>query len=450
MSITVNNLSYTHPDREVLFSGITFSVLSNGRTSLTGNNGTGKSTILKIIAGALPKTGGDISLTGSLCYVPQHSGQYNDITVAEALGIAEKISALDSILAGAGTEEDYNILNEDWDIEDRIAAAFRDWDLKEITVSEKMKNLSGGEKTKIFLAGISLLRPDIIVMDEPTNYLDRKTRKKLYRTIEDSHATILVVSHDRELLNLMDVTLKLTHQGINRYGGNYDFYKTIKDSERQALMDSIAEKEKSLRAARRTASEVLERKLKRDSRGDRKQRQEGVPRIMLKTIKDGAEKSCGNLRDNHTERIETAASEARELRSKLPPSHEMKIKLERSDIHKGKLLVFAKDINISYESEKPLWKNPLSVKIFSGDRIHISGDNGSGKSTLLRIITGELEPQCGTVERGTSSFIYVDQEYSFIDSSCTVIGQLEKFNTGDRPDHIVKTELHRFLFSETT
>lgn len=445
MSIVVNGLSYRHPDREELFSGISFSVTANNSTSLIGNNGTGKSTVLKIIAGQLRQYEGNISVEGTVYYIPQHFGQFNNMTVAETMGIDKKVCALNNILGGNGTDEDYEILNDEWN-EERSRTSLNSLGLEHISLQDSLNNLSGGKKTKVFLAGIEIYHPDNILMDEPTNHLDRTSRERLYKFIVETKKTILLVSHDRELLNLMDATLELTSNGVHRYGGNYDLYKEIKDTETEALIESIGEKEKKLRLARRTASEVMDRKQKQDLRGEKQKKREGVPRIMMKTLKDNAEKSYNNLADKHAEKIENTAAEIRKLRAKLAPGHDMKVKIEQSELHKGKVLFSAEDINFSYSGDNYLWKHPLSVKIFSGDRIQLCGDNGSGKTTLLKIIMNYLQPSCGIVQRTEFSHIYLDQEYSLIDPVLTVIEQVDKFNTTNIHDHIIKTELHRYLF----
>ena len=221
--LTLQNISYTHPNKDLLFSVINLTVNNYEKTALIGNNGVGKSTLLKIIAGELQPSSGQISIEVEPYYVPQIFGQFNHLTIAQALRIEDKLNALKEILNGNTIEENFNLLNDDWTIEDRCTEALSYWQLNDLDLSQKMEVLSGGQKTKVFLAGISIHRPEIILMDEPSNHLDLLGRRMLYDFIKTTSSSLIVVSHDRELLNLLNIVYELSKRGLTVYGGNYDF-----------------------------------------------------------------------------------------------------------------------------------------------------------------------------------------------------------------------------------
>mgnify|MGYP002568764048 FL=1 len=127
----------------------------------------------------------------------------------------------------------------------------------------------------------------------------------------------------------------------------------------------------------------------------------------------------------------------------------LKTDFNASALHPGKILLTARDINFTYEISF-LWKAPLSFQLKSGDRIRIEGDNGSGKTTLLKLVTGELLPASGTLERTAFSYIYLNQEYSIICNQLTVLQQAESFNVRALPEHEIKIRLNRFLFPATS
>ena len=448
--IQINNLSYIHSDHTPLFEGVSFSVAPHQKIALIGPNGSGKSTLLRLIASRNKPTSGEIVHSGNIYYVPQHFGQYNALTIAGALGIEPKINALHAILSGDLSETNYDILQDDWNIEERASAALETWGLAGFGLSQPLASLSGGEKTRVFLSGISIHEPELIALDEPSNHLDRNSRKQLYELIETNPAAMIVVSHDRTLLNLLDTTLELGPKGVTLYGGNYEFYKEQKEMHLQALQERMEDREKSLRTAQKTAREAAERKARQDARGDKKAKQAGIPRIMLKTIADGAAASGKKLREVHAEKITGISEELKNLREQIPEKREMKVKLENSTLHTGKILVTAESVNFSYE-EKPLWTEPLSFQIRSSQRIVIEGDNGSGKTTLIKLIVGSLEPTTGNITRAENlQYLYIDQEYSLIDNNRTVFEQVQGFNDRKLPEHILKTELHRFLFPADT
>ncbi|MDR2084434.1 MAG: ATP-binding cassette domain-containing protein [Bacteroidales bacterium] len=447
--LTINNLSYCHPNKDILFKNINLSVAQGEKISLIGNNGIGKSTLLKIIAGNLMPNSGNIVSTGKIYYLPQHFSQYNDHDISFALNVQHILNALKSILLGSTDLDLYHIVEDNWDIEEKIEKALDYWGLTNLDINRKMGSLSGGEKTKVFLAGINIHKPDIILMDEPTNHLDKESRKMLYDFIKSSKASMIIVSHDRNLLNLIDTTLEFTPDGIISYGGNYEFYKTVKAQNTAILQKQVEEKEKELRKAKKIARETLERQQKRSATAKKSNANKGIPRIVLNNLQSEAEKSTGKLKDSHNEKINNLSNDIKELQKKSSSlaSKNIKLNVEDAQLHKGKLLINAININFSYD-KRMLWKDRLNFQIYSGDRINISGDNGSGKSTLIKLIFGELQPTEGNIQRNYFSKIYIDQEYSIIDNELTVYEQAEKYNSQNYSEPEIKSILTHFLFTQ--
>ena len=149
--LTLQNISYKHNNSDLLFDNISFTVNNHEKIALIGNNGVGKSTLLKIIAGELQPSAGDLRISSDPYYIPQIFGQYNHFTIAEALRVNHKLKAFKEILDGNVTEENLTILNDDWTIEERCANALKYWQLSDLDLTEKIGNLSGGQKTKVFL-----------------------------------------------------------------------------------------------------------------------------------------------------------------------------------------------------------------------------------------------------------------------------------------------------------
>jgi len=443
----LQNISYTHPNKEVLFNNLNLTVNKQEKTALIGNNGAGKSTLLKIIAKEVQPSSGQLIVDAEPYFVPQIFGQFNHLTIAQALRIEDKLNALTEILNGNATEENFNALNDDWTIEDRCKEALDYWQLHNLDLSQKMESLSGGQKTKVFLAGISIHQPELILLDEPSNHLDVLGRQLLYDFIQSTKSTLIVVSHDRKLLNLLDSVCELSAQGIKAYGGNYDFYSEQKQIENSALNQDIQSKEKALRKAKEKERETLERQQKLDSRGKGKQEKSGVSRIMMNTLRNNAENSTSKMKSVHAEKIGGISQELQELRSVLPNLDKMKFGFSTSALHKGKILFTATDVNFSYDL-KLLWKDNLNFQITSGERIALKGQNGSGKTTLIQLILGNLKPQTGTIYKAESKSIYIDQDYSLLDNKWTVYEQAQQFNTSGLQEHDIKIRLNRFLFTK--
>lgn len=450
MSIIVNNISYVHPDRETLFEGISFSLADGEKASLIGDNGAGKSTLLKILSGELRPASGEAALSDTPYIVPQHFGQYDSMTVAEAMGVAEKITALDAILGGDASEAMFAALDDDWGIRERVAAVLEGWGLGWLSPDGRMSELSGGEKTRVFLAGMEIHSPSVIIMDEPTNHLDVAARERLYRVVRSSPATILIVSHDRELLSIPDVTLELSSKGLARYGGNYDFYRELRDADAEALREKLDDKEKAIRAAQRKARHAIEQKERSDARAPAKHIKARTLPGKIDKMRGSAQESMARLKERHADKIEGIKGELEALKGNASVPNDVKIALRNSGLHEGKTLIVAEGVNFSYSGGKPLWGEPLDLRIESGERIAIRGGNGKGKTTMLKLLSGELQPTAGVIRCAEVSVLYVDQEYSMIRGELTVLQQLELYNRRKLPDHLLKQELHRFLFPVAT
>ena len=442
--LTLQNISYVHPDKNLQFNNVSLTVNNHEKIALIGKNGSGKSTLLQLAAGFLMPTEGKIYSSTPPYFVPQMHGEYHDMTIGEVLKIDKKLHALKEILQGCGTVTSYQDLDDEWDIEERYHQALQYWQLPCFDFSMKLSSLSGGQKTKIFLAGISMHQPDVILMDEPSNHLDEAARILLSNFILSANAAIILVSHDRTLLNQVNVIYEIHGQGLITYGGNYEFYKRQKEAESNSLKQDLDSNEKELRKARDKEKEVLQRQQKKDHRGKGKKEKEGVARIMMNTYRNNAEKSTSRLRNDHSEKIENILKERQEIQKELQETPKMKFGFNQSFLHTGKVLLNASNINYEY-SGNPVWKNSLSFTIYSGERIALKGNNGSGKTTLIRLITGNATPLQGTIQRAEFTIVYIDQEYSIIEEHQTVYGLVWQFN-----DHLeeyeIKISLNRFLF----
>lgn len=445
MSIILSGISYHYLNQQPIFGNISLSVVSGRKVSVIGNNGTGKSTLLKLIAGELDCSAGSVNCSSRPWYVPQQTG-INGMSVGEALGVADKLEAFRAICEGSSEQIYYDRLEDDWEVEARCRAALDDWNLAHVELTAPVDILSGGEKTKLFLAGIGVHKPGIILLDEPTNHLDASGRRKLYDLIRDSHATMVVVSHDRVLLDMLEETYELSPKGIKLYGGNFQFYREQKEIEDGALEQQISAEQTALRLARKKAREVSEWQEKRTRQGEKNKDQ--LPRAMRKLVKNSGEKTASRLQDKHQDIIGQSRHRLEELYQKQQLACGLKIDIEDVRLHRGKLLIEARGINFGYDDRAELWQSPLELEIRSGERIHLKGDNGSGKTTLIRLLTGELFPDRGEVIRTDFLYVYLDQEYSKVNTTWTVLELAQQYNLHHLEDHELKLRLHRALFPQ--
>lgn len=451
MGLKVHGLSYIHPNKDILFQDISFSISSGEKCAIVGDNGVGKSTLLSIIAGDATAAAGSVSCDTSPYIIPQHFGQFNDKTVAGALGVENKLKALSSILGGNASIEDFTVLNDEWDIQERLQEAFDRWEIGHVTHDMFMGNLSGGEKTKVFLAGLSIFNPSIILMDEPSNHLDSRGRALLNEFIQRANHTLIIVSHDRTLLNMLSSIYELSPSGMHYYPMSYNEYKETVDMKRAVIESRLQSQQKELVKAEKSAQKVMERQQKHASRGEKQSSKKCLARISQGNLRNKSESSTGRLTKIHQEKVHAIKQDVNDIQASIARQSAIQVVIGNSQLYENKQLLDLVNVTQKYPDRDTMWSHsPLNLSIYSGERIWLQGNNGCGKSTLLKLITGELQPTDGYVKRSIPfNVIYLDQEYSFLNDSLTVYEQLESIN-GKKPEHELKMLLTRFQFPAST
>ncbi|MBS1493472.1 MAG: ABC-F family ATP-binding cassette domain-containing protein [Bacteroidetes bacterium] len=450
MHIKLNNISYSYANNEPLFTYISFAVSYN-KTALIGDNGTGKSTLLKIISGEIIPNEGSVISEGSIVMLPQDFSIYNNQTVAEVLSIKEKLSSLENILVGNSTQFDYEILNEEWDLPERIKDIFCEAKLEEINLERRFDTLSGGEKSRLLFASLLLNKPDFALLDEPTNHLDTDSRNILYSLIKNYRRGLLIVSHDRELLNLMDEINELSPKGMKTYGGNYDFYKEQKQIEREAALNTFEALNQQHKKSIKEKNAALEKQAKRAAAGKKKMKTGGIPKIAKNYLQDNSMKTLTRLKDSHSEKIETINSKLIAAKEKLENSNSLMIDLNSSEIPSQKMILEVKDLNFKFgDSENFLWKENINFSISGSERWSIAGINGCGKSVLLQLILGKFHTSEGEIKLHSKNTVFLDQNVEILDSELSVYENLknysDKFSEEKIPEHELRIRLARFLF----
>ncbi|NLU93457.1 ABC-F family ATP-binding cassette domain-containing protein [Chitinophaga sp. Ak27] len=450
MLIHAQDISYTLPTGQSLFQDIYFSLHKNEKAAIVGNNGAGKSTLLRIIAGQETAYSGTIHVSKRLYYVPQHFGHFDHLSVAAACGIAPLLEALQAIENGDTRQELYDLLENDWDIAARYQTAFEKWGIGALSPDQLLSTLSGGQKTRLFLSGIDIFQPQVVLLDEPTNHLDRAAREQLYEWVNSTNCTLLLVSHDRELLRLCNPIWELQANGINVYGGSYDFYVEQKAIAAAAKEQQLAHQEKTLKEAKKQQQIALERKQHADARARKNSQQGGLPKILLNARRNAGETSTAKLQQVHAEKVSELHDARKEAAALIQVQRMLKGYFEDSSLHRGKVLLTATSLNYAWTPDKVLWQPPLSFTIRSGERWSITGPNGSGKSTLMRLLLGHIVVPAMQLYRADTKSLLLDQDYSLVDRSKTVLDQALAFNERKLDTPIVKSTLVNFLFGPDT
>jgi len=438
-SFTISNLSWSTPDGRPLLSNLDLSFGAE-RTGLVGRNGTGKTTLLKLVAGELQPLSGSIAFTGRFGILRQAVQVEAGAAVADLFGVRETLAILARAERGEATGDE--LANADWTLEARMASALERVGLDAVPETG-LSSLSGGQRTRAGLAALVFAEPDFLILDEPTNNLDREGREAVIGLLRDWRGGALVVSHDRELLDTMDAIVELTTLGAKRYGGNWSAFQERKAIELAAAEHDLADAEKRVDEVDRSAQLAAERQARSDRAGRVKAARGDMPRILAGGLKRKAENTRGDRVRLGEKRRDQALGDVSAARGKIEILQLFAVKLEPTGLPSSRVVLRLDDVTAGYEPERPVIRN-LSLALTGPERVAISGPNGSGKTTLLALITGTLKPWAGTVSV-PAGHAFFDQSVSLLDPKLSVRENFRNLNPG-ADENACRAALARFMF----
>ncbi|MCO5969999.1 ribosomal protection-like ABC-F family protein [Actinoallomurus soli] len=442
--IVCSNLSFSWPDDTPVFQDLSFTV-GGGRTGLVAPNGAGKSTLLKLIAGELRPGGGTVSVEGVPGYLPQTLPLTGDLTVAEVLEVAPVIRAIDAIEAGDASEENFAVVGDDWDIEERTQAQLDRLGLGDVGLDRCLRTLSGGQIVSLGLAAQLLKRPDVLLLDEPTNNLDLDARRRLSAVLDEWQGCLLVVSHDRALLDRMDRIAELDRGEVRYYGGNFTAYEEAVRAEREVAEKNVRSAEQEVKREKREMQQARERAERRASNAARNIQNAGLPKILAGARKRRAQESAGRADETHGARVAGARARLDEASRALRDDQKITLELPGTNVPAGRTVFVGEGMRVRHGERAIFAGDGVDLIIRGPERIALTGPNGGGKSTLLRLIGGELDPDGGTTRRADGRVAYLSQRLDLLDPDRTVAENLAAYAPA-MPESQRMNLLARFLF----
>ncbi|WFB05802.1 ATP-binding cassette domain-containing protein [Streptomyces sp. LX-29] len=443
-SVVCSNLSFTWPDDTPVFQDLSFT-LGPGRTGLVAPNGTGKSALLKLIAGELRPGTGSISVAGTLGYLPQSLPLAGDLTVAEVLGVAAIIQAIDAVESGDVDERHFATIGDDWDIEERTRAQLDRLGLADLALDRGLATLSGGQVISLGLAAQLLRRPHVLLLDEPTNNLDLDARHRLYDALEDFTGCLLLVSHDRALLDRMERIAELDRGELRFHGGNFTEYEEAVRAEQEVAEKNVRSAEQELKREKREMQQARERAERRQSNAARNLKNAGLPRIFAGNMKRGAQQAAGRAGQVHAGRVSEAKARLDEAGRALREEQRITLDLPDTHVPAGRNLFLGERLRVRLGDRDVFAGHGVDLAIRGPERIALTGSNGAGKSTLLRLLNGDLAPVSGGIKRADGRIAYLSQRLDLLDLDRTVAENLAERAPG-RPEAERMNLLARFLF----
>ncbi|MFF5533219.1 ABC-F family ATP-binding cassette domain-containing protein [Streptomyces cinerochromogenes] len=437
-SLTCTSLSFTWPDGSTVFDGLDVA-FGPGRTGLVGVNGSGKSTLLKLLAGELAPADGTVKAAGEIGYLPQNVTLDTTLRVDQALGIAERRAALHAIEAGDVAAEHFETVGDDWDVEERALVTLGELGLGHIGLDRTVGEVSGGESVLLRLAALLLRRPDILLLDEPTNNLDLYARRRLYQAVASWPGVLVVVSHDRELLDLVDQIAELRSGEVAWYGGNFSAYEKALAVEQEAAERMLRVAEADVRKQKRELADAQVKLARRKRYGQKMYEQKREPKIVMGARRRAAQESAGKHRIMHEERLAEARERLDEAVEAVRDDDEIRVELPYTAVPPGRQVLTLEKLETAYHARV---RGILDLR--GPERIALVGRNGAGKTTLLRTIAGELAPVSGTATAHVP-LRFLPQRLDVLDDALSVAENVARFAPG-ATNNRVRARLARFLF----
>ena len=494
--VSIAHLHFAHPSQPPLFADLS-AVFSAPLTGLVGDNGCGKTTLMRLILGDLTPDSGSLAVPERMAYLPQDLGLDREQTLAELCGISEILRALQAVESGEYSPELYKAIGDNWDVEERTLtiltaygftpAVLVDRDSPEAVralFARQMRSFSGGEAVIAALAALITSEPEFILLDEPTNNLDSVAKAQLFTALEALPCPALIISHDRDLLERVNVVAELhaDRQGLGHlrlFEGNYSTYRQALETEQQAAQRRVTEaKNEARKAVRERAENQI--KLDRNARRGREfERSKRKPGMAMGLDKNSSERSAGKLHTAHESMVADARAAVGEAQENLRVQERIYLELVQDALPLGrKVLELHRVKNDSCAStpqsadlKNAYTQNTVSretqpykvdyllqiqdfpeVLILTGpEHLHITGANGSGKTVLLNAIAHANDPDYRSPVPPAYQVLYRLENTAYLpqriilDPELTLLETVQRANPGASEQHL-RDQLARLLF----
>jgi len=429
--LTASSIDVAYGMQQVL-NDVSFSLHENDYAALVGPNGAGKTTLMRVLAGVEQPDSGTVITPDNLrvSYIPQAITD-SDIDPSMTIGhyfmkarsldaIQERMVAIEKLLEqnlGQELLDEYGILQNEfqsrggYEIEHEVTALLDGAGLS-VQLDQRIENLSGGQKTKLFFVQAIYSQPDILLMDEPTNHIDENSKTWLGNYLKKYPGTILVISHDPDFLNLFvnkTFDLQPSISGITEYRGNYNQFTRLKSERTQS---SVAEAEKV---------------------HDELQRQKDI----AAKLRAGSRAQSGKAREKLVEKLQERAIDV----PRKAKTMSVRFEIEKPS---GRTVISTEDLGKIYDDTILAYPD---IQIQRGHNTAILGPVGTGKSTLLGLLSQRVKPDQGLITYGSNIQLgYYDQEHAELDFNSSILEELRRTQPGLN-DQRLRAVLGHFLFS---
>lgn len=450
-TLSFSKLSLIWPDGTPCFQNLTGSITAPV-TALIGDNGSGKSSLLKVLAGLLEPSSGSVTRPSKLAYLPQDLGLTPDTTLADLFDISPILAALEALEAGDYSPQIYETIGDRWDAADQAVATLaaagftpaQQTQDAQALMARPVTSFSGGEAVTAALAALTRSRPQLLLLDEPSNNLDASGRARLYQLLQQPPCPVLLVSHDRELLGLVDQILELRQGTLETVSGNYQDYRQALETQQQAAARHLRQAKASERRQKKERIEA-ETKLARAARSGQKARAEARgSRMSMGLAAASAQRSAAKLRHTQQDRLEQAQVDRQRWEKEIRQDQAIYLELPATSLPAGRKVL---ELSLTAQADDDRPQLPEKLILQGPERVRLAGANGVGKTSLLKAIMGDQQAADRVPYRldyrlpGTG---YLPQRIQLADQKSTLELLLEA-NPGLSPQE-ARDSLARLLF----
>ncbi|MGB3124054.1 MAG: ABC-F family ATP-binding cassette domain-containing protein [Pseudomonas sp.] len=424
--VSLHHVAFQFANGETVLEDLTLSI-DYTPTGIVGRNGCGKSVLAKLIAGVLTPTAGTRQCSATVAYVAQDVAPEPGDSIAHVSRTAGALAALERMARGEAYADDLDLIDDRWDLAERLRAALDGAGLHALGFDARADQLSGGQLARVAVIGALLAAPEVLILDEPTNHLDSEGRQWLFRVLSEWRGALVVVSHDRQLLNTLARIIELSPLGARVYGGNYAAYRLQRATEHDAAVASL-EHARLTRSRERKRLQKDHDSLQRDAARARKQAETAnVDRFTKARWKSAATQIVSTVRSAHHAHKNHLDAQVRQAYERIVDDTPTLLALPTSALPNGRHV-------LTLENAQLPWLDPrepstyLTLNLAGPVRVAVRGPNGCGKSTLLKVLAGQWQAVTGKCAVHVPA-AYIDQHLTLLDDQRSIIEQLDLLNT---------------------
>ncbi|MBS45001.1 MAG: ABC transporter [Nocardioides sp.] len=438
-ALALHGVTHAWPDGTTVLHDVDL-VVPPGRAGLVGANGSGKSTLLRLAAGLLAPTAGRVEAPGRVVLLPQDLTRAAPVPVPAFLGVDAALAALRRVEAGSVDQADYDAVGDQWDVEARTVAALERQGVPASALDRTTAEVSGGELVRLALARVLLARPEVLLLDEPTNNLDAAARARVHDLVETWARTLLVVSHDRALLERVDRVAELRDGSVRWYGGGWSDYRAQVAAEQEAAAQAVTTARADVRRQQRDRQEAERVLAQRKRQGERAFAQGGMGKGARDFYVNRSEKHAASHRRLHDQRLDDARGRLDEARDRVRRDRPVHVDLPGTVVPRGRSVLAVRGLVLRHGVRVD------DLDVGGPDRVALVGPSGAGKSTLLHTLAGLLDPAAGSVAVHVPAALLPQRiDGSVLDDDRSVVAQVSAAAPGSEPE-MVRAALARFGF----